>query len=64
MRPRRNYGKKYTGKEGLIQRPDGTWVEDFEQYKRDTPGVNLDRVKKTPAKKLLIASAKKKKKKK
>ena len=55
--------KLYTGKAGLIQLKDGTWVEDFKQYEKDNPGVNLDRVKKN-AKQLLIAQAKKKKKKK
>ena len=57
-------GPLYTGKSGLKQRPDGTWVEDFEQYKKDNPGVNLDRVKNTPGKKLLIASAKKRRRRK
>ena len=56
---RGNRGKLYTGTEGLKKLPNGTWVEDYEQYKRDNPGVNLEKVKKN-AKKALIALNKKK----
>ena len=34
-------GPLYTGKSGLKQLPNGTWVEAFEQYKKDNPDIQL-----------------------